>query len=167
MNRKLKKIFISTIIIFVLYLTSNSILANNTATIEIIPEFPEPESEIEIKAFIDIDDIEQVYTEIQECNINTGICYIRSNISLTKINDNTYKTSFKLTESRATYIQYNLLVKTDLGWETLIKEEKTNLFLQNNNGNDGNGNEETPGFGIIGILLGFFCIILLFNKRKR
>ena len=104
MSRKLKNIFIISIIIFGLYLSSNNILAEDTVTVEIIPDSPKPESEIEIKAFIDIDGIEHVYIIIQECDINTGICYERQNISLNKIDDNTYKASYKLKESKATMI---------------------------------------------------------------
>jgi hypothetical protein len=149
-----------------MYLISNNILAEDNAIIEIIPEAPEPESDIEIKAFIDMEGIEQVYIIIQECDINTGICYERKNISLNKISDNTYSNSYKLKESKATYIQYNLLVKSDTGWETLIQEEKTNLLDTKNNG-DVNGNEDTPGFEIIASLLAIISIILLLNKRKR
>jgi len=167
MNRKIKKILITIFIIFGLNLTSYNILAIDTATVEIIPENPEPESEIEIKAFIDIDGVEQAYVQIQECDIITGICYERQNISLSKIDDNTYKTTYTLIESKATYIQYNLLVKTNFDWETLIKEKKTDLSLSPKNGNGNDGNEDTPSFGIIGVLLGIICIILFFNKRKR
>ena len=167
MNRKINKIFFAIFIIFGLFLTSYNIMAINVTTIEIIPESPKPKSEIEINAFIDIDGVEQAYLQIQECDINTGICYERQNLSLSKIDDNTYTTSYILKESKATYIQYDLLVKTTIGWEILIKERKTDLLLSQNNGNNNNGNQETPGFEIIGIFLGILSIMLLFRKRKR
>ena len=71
-------------------------------------------------------------------------------------------------ESKATYIQYNLLVKSETGWVTLIEEEKTNLADSNNNGNGiVNGNEDTPGFEIIAIFLAISSIILFLSNRKR
>ena len=165
-SRKIKNIFIISIVFFSIFLFSNNILADDIATIEIIPEKPAPESNIEIKAIIDMEAIDQIYVIIQECDINTGICYERQNISLNKISDNEYKTSLKLKESKATYIQYNLLVKSELGWETLIEEEKTNLLITNNGNGNANGNEDTPGFEIIVLFLAIISLIL-FNKRKR
>ena len=159
------KLFIFFIILGV-FLINNSALAISATTVEIIPESPEPKSEIEIIATIDMEGVEQTYIQIQECDINTGICYERKNISLSKVDESQYKTSYTLEQSKATYIQYDLIVKTGLGWETLIKEKKTDLLISQNNGNGGNGNQETPGFEILGIFLGFLIIILLF-KRKR
>ena len=154
------------VIIFGMFFSNNSVLAINAITIEIIPESPEPKSEIDIIASIDMEGVELVHIQIQECDINTGICYVRENISLSKLDDNSYKTSYKLKESKATYIQYDLIVKTGLGWETLIKEKKTDLLISDNNGNGGNGNQDTPGFEILGIFLGIL-IIMLYFKRKR
>ena len=167
MDKITKNIFIIILIILGLFLTNNSAIAENATTIEIIPESPEPKSEIEIIASIDMEGIEQVNILIQECDSNTGICYERHNISLSKVDDTEYKTSYALKESKATYIQYDLIIKTGLGWETLIKEEKTNLLISQDNDNGGNGNQNTPGFEILGIFLGILLIILLFKKRDR
>ncbi len=168
MGGKINKKFITVLIIFGLYLTSYNILALNASTIEIIPEKPEPESEIQIRAIIDTEGVEQAYFLIQECDINTGICYERQNLSLARLDESTYRTSYLLKEPKATYIQYNLLVKTNFGWETLIKEKKIDLEIsQNNDNNGGNGNQDTPGFEIIGIFLGILCMMMLFRKRKR
>lgn len=166
MDRIARNIFVIVFVILGLFLTNNSAIAENATTIEIIPESPEPKSEIEIIASIDIEGIEQVSINIQECDSNTGICYERQNISLSKVDETEYKTSYTLKESKATYIQYDLIIKTDLGWETLIKEEKTNLLISQDNGNGGNGNQNTPGFEILGIFLGILMIILLFKKKR-
>lgn len=166
MERKSGYKFVIFFIILGMFLINNSALAISATTIEIIPEKPEPKSEIEIIATVDMEGVEETYIQIQECDINTGICYERKNISLSKVDDNTYKTSYNLKESKATYIQYDLIVKTGLGWENLIKEKKTDLLISQNNGNGGNGNQDTPGFEILGIFLGILVIILLF-KRKR
>lgn len=169
MKIKFDKIFISMFIIFVLIISSANIVAKNASTLEIIPETPEPKSQIIIKAFIDVEGVVQAYLQIQECDINTGICYERQNLSFNRLNENTFRTSYTLKEAKATYIQYDLIVKTELGWETLIKEKKTDLLISQNNGNNdgGNGNQDTPGFEIIGIFIGILTIILLSRKRKR
>lgn len=166
MDRVTRNIFVIIFIILGLFLSNNSAIAENATTIEIIPESPEPQSEIEIIASIDIEGIEQVNIHIQECDSKTGICYERHNISLSKVDDAEYKTSYTLTESKATYIQYDLIIKTDLGWETPIKEEKTNLLISQNNDNGENGNQNTPGFEILGIFLGILIILLLFKKKR-
>lgn len=170
MNKKIKNIFIIFIFLFGLNLTSNNILANDNVNIEIIPASPEPESEIEIKVFINIDGIEQVNIEIQECNITTGLCFpnSRKNITMSKIDDNNYIAIHKLIESKASYIEYNLLVKTEIGWEYLIEKEKTNLTEPKNNGDSNiNGNGDTPGFEIITLFLSIIIVLLILNKRKR
>jgi hypothetical protein len=165
-SKKIKNIFIISIVFFSIFLFSNNILADDIASIEIIPEKPEPESEIEIRTFIDINGIEQVNIKIQECDIKTGLCYpdTRKNITMNKVDDNNFIATHKLIEPKASYIQYDLLVKSDLGWEILIEEEKTNLADSSINGN---GNEDTPGFEIIVLFLAVSIIILLLNKRKR
>ena len=80
------KLFIFFIILGV-FLINNSALAISATTVEIIPESPEPKSEIEIIATIDMEGVEQTYIQIQECDINTGICYERKNISLSKADE--------------------------------------------------------------------------------
>jgi hypothetical protein len=169
MKRKFKNIIIATFIIIILSLSSSIIIAKNVSTVEIIPEKPKPQSDIDIKANIDFEGIENVYLQIQECDINTGICYERQNLTLNKLNENTFITSYTLKEAKATYIQFDLIVKTEFGWETPIKENKINLDLTQTNGdnNGGNGDQDTPGFEIMGLFLGLIFIIFFINKKKR
>ena len=168
-KRKYKNKFIAILIITFLSFSSSIIIAKNVTTVEIIPEKPKPQSDIDIEATIDIDGIENAYLQIQECDINTGICYERQNLTLNRFNENTFRTSYTLKESKATYIQYDLIVRTEFGWETPIKENKINLDLSQTNGdnNGGNSNQDTPGFEVIGLFLGILFIILYIDKKKR
>ena len=52
MKIKFNKIYIAMFLIFVLALSNANIVAKNASTIDIIPETPEPKSQIEIKAII-------------------------------------------------------------------------------------------------------------------
>jgi len=169
MNKKINNILTTTIIIIVLTLSNSIIIAKNVSNVEIIPEKPQPESNIEIKATVDIEGIQNVYLQIQECDINTGICYERNNLTLNRLNENTFRTSYTLKEAKATYIQYDLIVKTEFGWETPIKEKKVDLDISQSNGdtNGGNGNQDTPGFEMISIFLGIIILMLIIAKRKR
>jgi hypothetical protein len=167
--RRISYSLLSVTIIFLLALSSSIVIAENVTNVVIIPEKPKPQSDIQIQATIDLEDIENVYLLIQECDINTGICYERNNLTLARLNENTFKTSYTLKEAKATYIQYDLIVKTNLGWETLIKENKIDLDISQSNGdnNGGNGDQDTPGFEAIGIFLGIIIMMLFMSKRKR
>lgn len=169
MKKKINNILTTIFIIIVLTLSSSIVIAKNVSNVEIIPEKPQPQSNIEIKAIIDIEGIQNVYLQIQECDINTGICYERNNLTLNRLNENTFRTSYTLKEAKATYIQYDLIVKTELGWETPIKEKKVDLDISQSNGdnNGGNGNQDTPGFEMISIFLGIIIMMLFIAKRKR
>jgi hypothetical protein len=170
MSKKIAKILIISILVFGFYFVSNNSLAEDTTNIEIIPDSPEPASEIEIRAYIDITGAQQVNLEIQECDEKTGICYpdSRKNITMIKIDENTYTATHKLIKSEASYIQYDLVVKTDLAWQKLIDKEKTYLSDSTNNGNGNtNGDGDTPGFEIIAIFLAIIIMIAILDKIKR
>ena len=131
-------------------------------TMEIDPDQPAPLSTVTFTAQID-DTATAVRLLIQECNGNTGICYVRQNLSMSDMGDGSYQKTVTLEHEDATYIQYSLLVQTSNGWTTYLEETKVTLQEQQSNG-DTNG---TPGFELAGMLLAAMFIMVLVVWRKR
>ena len=139
-------------------------------TIDITPTKPEAESDVTFEVDLTGENVQNAYLWIQECNINTGICYTDQNVSMTETSDGIYETTFTLEHDDATYFQYSIIVDTGSGWSTFFEETKVNLAEpSNNNGNTGNGDsgEDTPGFEFVALFLSVIFILLIMYRRKR
>jgi hypothetical protein len=139
-------------------------------TIEITPTKPEAESDVTFEVDLTGENVQNAYLWIQECNINTGICYTDQNVSMTETSDGIYETTFTLEHDDATYFQYSILVNTGSGWLTFFKQTKVNLAEpSNNNGNTGNGDSgsDTPGFEFVALFMSVIFILLIMYRRKR
>ena len=136
------------------------------ATVDIIPAKPKALDTIEVTAEITDENIVAVYTTIQECNENTGICYTKDNKSMTETGTNQYTASIDLKHSDATYLQYTIHVQTADGWVEYEKDTKVNFDTSSSNGGSNNDND-TPGFEFVVLALSRMFISLLAYRRPR
>ena len=139
-------------------------------TIQITPTKPEPESDVTFEVDLTGENVQNAYLWIQECNVNTGICYKNDNISMTDTSDGIYETTYTLEHDDATYFQYSIIVNTGSGWSTFFKQTKVNLAeATNNNGNTNNGDSDsgTPGFEFVALFMSVIFILLIMYRRKR
>jgi hypothetical protein len=135
------------------------------ATVDIKPAKPKALDSIEITATITDENIISVYTTIQECNENTGICYAKDNNSMTSKGADQYTASIDLTHSDATYLQYTIHVQTNDGWVEYQKDTKVNYDTSSNGGS--NNDNDTPGFEFVVLALSIMFISLLAYRRTR
>lgn len=175
-NKGYKILMISAILLAIYGLLAVNAVSAFAPTLIINPEKPSSESVLDIKVNLGIQDsemIEQVNVDIQECNGNTGVCYIGQNVTMNLVMEDDYEATVKLEHSDATYFVCKIYVKTLKGWEMSVNETFNIYESQpNNNGNGGNTNgnnndNDTPGFEVVGILLGLIFIVYINNKRKR
>ena len=141
-------------------------------TIQITPTKPEPESDVTFEVDLTGENVQNAYLWIQECNINTGICYTNDNISMTETQEGIYETTYTLEHDDATYFQYSIIVKTGSGWQTFFEQTKVNLAESTNNDNNGNSNNgdpgsDTPGFEFVFLSISVIFILLMMYRRKR
>jgi hypothetical protein len=177
MKKKNLKILMISLILFGVYgLTTVNAANALVSTLIINPEKPAPESILDIQVNLGIEDfegIEQTNVDIQECNGNTGVCYMGQNVTMNLVMEDDYEATIKLEHSDATYFVCKIYVKTLKGWEMRINETFYIYESQpnnNGNGNNTNGNDngnDTPGFEVLGIFFGIVFIVYMINKKKR
>ena len=171
MNKKNIAKIIQLIIVWSLILQVVSIIPAEP-TIEITPTKPEAESDVTFEVDLSGENVQNVYLWIQECNVNTGICYTNDNVSMTETSNGIYETTFTLEHDDATYFQYSIIVNTGGGWQTFFEQTKVNLAEASNNNNNGNtGNDDsgsdTPGFEFVALFMSVIFILLIMYRRKR
>jgi hypothetical protein len=170
MKKKNNKILMVSILILGLNIAIvNNVSAIDEPTLDIDPEKPTPKSTITCTATVEDQNVIEVWLEIQECDINTGICFTKQNLTMDLVDTNTYETAVTLEHAEATYIQYSLIVRNDIGWNTYLKNTKVNLSEKQNgedgkNGNDDNG---TPGFELFSVFISLMLMMFIYIKRKR
>ena len=173
---KINKHILTTIIIIGLFIsTASNVIAASDPTFEVDPKEPEQLSTVTITAsFESYDDIEEINFLFNECT-KDNICFTRQNVTMTNSDDGEWKVTIKLEHDDSAYVQYWLNIKTIDGWyefpeespypKTYLKEKVTN---GGSNGNaNGQGNNDTPGFEIIIMIISIMSIIAIFKMKKR
>ena len=149
--------------------------------ITVSPDEPEPESEVTFIATITSDEsLDQVNIIVRECKKVEGqeLCFVDSfNESMSSF-ENTYRTELTLKHDDATYIKYNLVIKSNGTWyeyepiQLELSVEPTNGNGDgtngngSNGGNGGDGDDGTPGFEVIPFLIAIVIGVLLFRRKR-
>ena len=123
------------------------------------PAQPAPKSIVTVSVDISDDNISTVRLLINECNKEVGVCHMPQNISMNKVDDETYEADVQLEYDDVTSITYHLAVKSDGKW-TIYNEYTTALST---NSVDSNG---SPGFETMAFLITTACVLFLFKKFK-
>lgn len=124
------------------------------------PDHPPIQSKVTFSVDISGDSISSVRLILNECNKPKKICHAPpQNVSMSKVNDNTYETVVKLQWDDVTSITYHIEIKSDGKW---IEYDEHSTALSTNSG-DSNG---SPGFEIMFFLMAVICVVLLFKKYR-
>ena len=136
--------------------TTTLIATNPDIEITLNPKNPAPKSVVTFSVDINGDSISTVRLIIRECNKETGLCHMPQNISMSKVDDDTYEADVKLKQDDVNSLTYKIAIQSEGKWRE-YKEYTTDLTTKSDkNQNDSNG---TPGFEIIILflaLIGFF-----------
>ncbi|MCX6665337.1 MAG: hypothetical protein NT038_04665 [Euryarchaeota archaeon] len=169
-------IMICVFVVFSSMVSADQVPITGEPIVNIILEPQEPviKSDIMFTATILSENtITDVRIVVQECK--EGLCYLRNNESMTKINTTTYQKMIPLIKDDSTYISYYIELESNGQWYTYPAVNltlKTNGDSQNGNITNGNGHHKTPGFEVllfiiaVGVLIGIE-IIYLVKKRLR
>ena len=173
-----KKLSIILIFVFGFGLTINSISAEPILnSVTVIPENPEPMSEVTVIADIEGDNIESITLSVSECfddggNDPSPTCYNNTQADMALNSDNKYETSFTLKDTKGItdHIEMLFLV-SDEDQQYQLEGGKAYYASQSNdngneNPNNGDNNTDTPGFELI-FLIGAIFIALIFYNKKR
>lgn len=139
----------------------------------VTPSEPEPLSTVTFTSNITSDDtIEEVYLKIHECN--PSICWSIQNESM-QFDGEFYTVDFVLQQSKATYFNYSLEIKTSDAWYK-TEEKKVDLKIEetpdDNNDDVSNGDTEDedkglPGFEVLTfIVAAVFTTLIIFRKKR-
>lgn len=131
--------------------------------ITLIPEHPPIQSDVAFSVDISGDSISSVRLLINECNKPLKICHAPpQNVSMSKVNDDTYEAEVTLQWDDVTSITYYISIKSDGKW-TEYDEHSTTLAT---NSGDSNGSNGSPGFETILFLIAMISVVFLFKKFK-
>jgi len=162
MINKIGKILLIYLFGIGLFLSAVLPLAGDNPSVDITlnPTKPTPKSVVTFSVDISSDSISTVRLLINECNKEAEVCLMSRNISMNKVDNDTYETEVELEYNDATSITYHIAVKSDGKW-TNSNEYTTYLLI--NSENDSNG---SPGFEIMVFLITVACVLFLFKKFK-
>lgn len=132
-------------------------------SVSLNPSNPTVQSTVTVTATISGDDIDIVHFIYKECD--PEICKLTQNISLDETSEGVYQATFTLTYDQATYITYYLNIRSAGGW---TKTDGVDVTLQpkQNGGSNGDGNNGSPGFELV-IVLVAVGVLLIFIGKKR
>lgn len=166
MMKKLGQFFIINFICICLILITvgNIAIANPIVEeITLTPKNPAPLSEVTFSVDISGDSISSAWIVVSECNKEKGICHAPpQNVSLTKVDSNTYEKEVKLMWDEVTSITYKVVIKSDGKW-TAFEDHTTALSTNSDNSDDSNG---SPGFEILIFLIAIIGVIVIFKKNN-
>jgi len=138
--------------------------------ITVSPSSPTAKSTITISTSISGDIPSEVRVTVEECDGRTGICFSDfQNVSMSLNGMDNYQTSVTLKHEEATYINCTVVAKIDGTWIPSAKWKIVNLSENTNgntNGNGGNGDNKTPGFEAVLIIIAI-GVSLIAIRRKR
>ena len=160
-NQSLRIIIAYFLSIFLFLSIINIVTAANPTVgeIKLVPAYPAPKSDVTISTDITGGDVTKVRLIINECNKETGICYLPRNMSMSKKSGNTYEAKITLEWDEVTSITYHISLESDGKW--IEYEEHTTLLSTSSN--DSNG---SPGFEIFIFLIAILGMIFYFKKYK-
>ena len=151
--------------------------------ITLSPEEPEPLSEVTFIATVTSEEsLDQVNIIVRKCKKVEGqeLCYVDSINESMSLFENTYRATVTLKHDDATYIKYNLVIKSEGIWYE-YDPIQVNLTVEpangngngdgtngngSNGGNGENGDNGTPGFEIISLLIAIVIGVLLLGKKR-
>ena len=161
MMNKVGKVLLIYLLGMGMFLSATFTLVGDSPSVDITlnPAKPAPKSIVTISVDISDDSISTVRLLINECNKEVGVCHMPQNISMNKVDDETYEADVQLEYDDVTSITYHLAVKSDGKW-TIYNEYTTALST---NSVDSNG---SPGFETMAFLITTACVLFLFKKFK-
>ena len=161
MMNKVGKVLLIYLLGMGMFLSAVLPLAGDNPSVDITlnPTKPTPKSVVTFSVDINDDSISTVRLLINECNKEAGVCHMPQNISMNKVDGNTYETEVELEYDDVTSITYHIAVKSDGKW-TKYNEYTTALSI---NSGDSNG---SPGFETVVFLITIACVLFLFKKFK-
>ena len=162
MINKVGKVLLIYLLGMGMFLSATFTLVGDSPSVDINlnPLNPTPKSVVTFSVDINDDSISTVRLLINECNKEAGVCHMPQNISMNKVDDDTYETEVQLEYDDATSITYHIAVKSDGKW-TKYNEYTTYLSIKSEN--DSNG---SPGFETITFLIAMMGFLLLFKRFK-
>lgn len=129
------------------------------------PAQPAPLSTVTLSITLGDETASEVKIWVQECNERTGVCYPDTqNVTMFLESAGTYKTDITLTHADATYIECRVWAKTDDTWFSSPKKKIT--FSENANGSGGNGENQTPGFEAIVVMLALIASAIIVRQKR-
>ena len=167
MMRKFGKFLLTNLFCMFLILFTIGGIVSADPTVEKItltPKNPTPRSEVTFSVDFSENSITSAWIVESECNKEKGICHAPpQNISLTKIDSDTYENDVTLMWDDVTTITYKVVIKSDGKW-TAFEDHTTVLTTNSENSNDSNG---SPGFEIIIFLIAIIGLIVISKKNNK
>jgi hypothetical protein len=167
MRKKLGQILLIKLVCICILLTTFGPIAGAKPTVDKItlnPKNPAPESEVTFTVDISGNSITSAYMEVSECNKKIGLCHAPpSNISLSKIDSNTYEKKMKLKWDDVTSITYKVIMLSDGIW---FKSENFTTTLKTNS-ETSNDSNDSPGYEILGFIIVLIGVFLIARKSKQ
>ena len=131
--------------------------------ITLIPESPAKQSDVTFSVDISGDSISSVRIIVSECNKPEKICHAPpQNVSMNKVNANTYEKKVTLKWDDVTSITYHIEIVSDGKW---IEYDEHTTALSTDSGSS-NGSNGSPGFEIMVFLIAIISVVLLLKKFK-
>ena len=162
--RDLKYSLVVAMVILGFLLTTTSIQAEpELKEIILNPETPAPKDAITFTATLESnEDIDEVKLILEECE--EGLCYIDSfNVSMEKNNDGKYEVEITLKHQTAIEAKYRIKMKSGDVWHDSDLMELALSAYQNNGQGPGN---DSPGFGVVTLLVVLSIALLLYKKKR-
>ena len=167
MIKKLGKfLLINLFCMFLILFTIGGIVSADPTVekITLTPKNPTPRSEVTFSVDFSENSITSAWIVVSECNKEKGICHAPpQNISLTKIDSDTYENDVTLMWDDVTTITYKVVIKSDGKW-TAFEDHTTVLTTNSEKSNDSNG---SPGFEIIIFLIAIIGLIVISKKNNK
>ncbi len=170
MKKNFRHILLTILFVMSVFLLTVNIIALAepvVGDIILTPRNPALQSEVTFSVDIDGDGISSVRIVVSECNKELGVCHAPpQNVSMKKIDDNSYEAKVTLKHDDVTSITYYVLIKSDSKW---IKQDEYTTALSINSGDSDsnkNGSNDTPGFEIIVFLIAILFVASLFKRVK-
>ncbi len=168
MMNKVGKVLLIYLLGMGMFLSAAFTLVGDSPSVDINlnPLNPTPKSVVTFSVDINDDSISTVRLLINECNKEDGVCHMPQNISMNKVDDDTYEVDVKLEYDDVTSITYHIAVKSDGKW-TKYNEYTTYLSINSDNSDkNGNDSDGSPGFETVVFLITVACVLFLFKKFK-
>lgn len=165
------KISIGFIIVFVLFSMNFIVVANpviNNVTTN--PENPEPVSTVTITADISGENISRVNLTISACNDDICFTDLTQKVEMTLNSQGKYQAKITLNDSKgkADHIKYLFEITLYNGTEYRHSDPswKADIKLGTTSDNDDAGDNSTPGFEFIFVLVALFISLLTYYKKR-